>query len=209
MARHGRVRLGLVRSGMAGYGKANKTKEERKIKVYTAEIEGIAPLLMHRFDEGAQADLEQQVKKAKRDLGTPEDQAERAAYRLENGNLYLPAEAIYCAMVKAGAGVKIVGGRGKTYKASIAGNVNITPDYIDLGVKNYAIDRRKVKIQNRACMRSRPRLDEWRAAFKIEVFDEEAIPKEVLQAVLATAGQGIGLLDYRPRFGRFMVVKFD
>ena len=179
------------------------------MKSYTVTIEGTAPLLMHRFDEIAQAQLSGEVKKTKGAKETPAEQAERAAYRLENGNLYLPAEALYNALVKSAAGLKVTGGRGKTYKASAQGNLNITPEYIDLGVKDYAIDTRTARIQRTACLRSRPRLDKWRATFTVELFDEDLTPKEVLAEMIATAGQQVGVLDYRPRFGRFMVTRFE
>lgn len=179
------------------------------MKSYTVTIEGTAPLLMHRFDEIAQAQLSGEVKKASEKPGTPAEQAERAAYRLETGNLYLPGEAVYNALVKAATGLKVKGGRGKSYKASAQGNMNITPEYIDLGIKDFAVDIRKARVMGRACMRSRPRIDKWQATFTVEVFDEDGMPKEVLAEMIATAGQQVGVLDYRPRFGRFMVTRFE
>jgi hypothetical protein len=57
-------------------------------------------------------------------------------------------------------------------------------------------------------MRSRPRLDAWQVQFEVSVLDADAIPDEVLLQVLQDAGQKVGVLDYRPRFGRFMVTEF-
>lgn len=183
------------------------------MKTYTVTIQGVAPLLMHRMDAEAQAEISREgdakVKAKKKDYGTIQDQAERGAYRLENRNLYLPGEAIYQAMVKAGAAFAVKGARGATYKGVIQGSATVTPDYIDLGVSEYAIDARTVRVQRNASMRYRPRLDKWQATFGVEVFDEDALPAEVLNAVLQRAGQAIGILDYRPRFGRFMVTRFE
>ena len=182
------------------------------MKEYLVTIKGTAPLLMHRFDEEAQAQLMGEVKKAKTDPGTSAEQAERAAYRMVTGdqssNLYIPGEALYNAIVKASGGLKVKGGRGKSYKGSAQGNVNIVPEFIDLGTHKFEIDLRRVRVQSRACMRSRPRVDNWQATFTIQVFDDEAIPAEVVNEMIATAGQQVGLLDYRPRFGRFMVTEF-
>jgi hypothetical protein len=182
------------------------------MKTYTVTIQGVAPLLMHRMDAEAQAEIsregEAKVKAKKKDYGTIEQQAERGAYRLENGNLYLPGEAIYQAMVKAGAAFAVKGARGATYKGVVQGSATVTPDYIDLGVSEYAVDARTVRVQRNASMRYRPRLDEWQATFSVEVFDEDALPGEVLNAILQRAGQAVGILDYRPRFGRFMVTRF-
>ena len=105
-------------------------------------------------------------------------------------------------------GLKVKGGRGASYRAAIQGNLIVEPEYIDLGMSTYVVDTRRAKVQGRACMRSRPRLDKWQATFDATVLDSDAIPDEVLNQVFVEAGQKVGVLDYRPRFGRFMVTEF-
>lgn len=183
------------------------------MKTFEVKIVGTAPLLMHKFSEEAERSLEAQTKKARKDLGSDEEQAEQVAYRLDNGGLYLPGEAVYQATIKAAVGFKVKGARGKTYKDTAKGNLIVEPDCIPLSLngnelREYLIDKRRVRVQRNAVMRVRPRLDEWEAQFTARIIDHEALPGEVLNAIFVAAGQAIGLLDYRPRFGRFMLIEF-
>jgi len=53
-------------------------------------VEGIGRgLLMHKFSNEAAAQLSSVIKKVSKKRGSEEEEAEKAAYRLENGNLYL------------------------------------------------------------------------------------------------------------------------
>lgn len=183
------------------------------MKTFRVKITGMAPLLMHRFSEEAEADLQAETKRSKKDPGTDEEQAEQGAYRLEDGALYVPAEAVYQAAVKAAVGFKVKGARGKTYKDAAKGNLIIEPEYIPLSadgnpIKEYVVDKRRVRIQRNAVMRCRPRVEEWEAEFEAQIINHEMLPAEVLNSILSHAGQTCGLLDYRPRFGRFMVSRF-
>jgi len=181
------------------------------MQTFRARIEGLSPLLMHRFSEEAEKAVEEQIKTKKADHGTPEEEAERAAYRIDglNSELYLPGEAVYQSLVKAGVGFAVPGARGKTYKDSVKGMVVIQPECIPLGTDEYVLDSRRVRIQRGTCMRKRPRLDQWAAEFEVMILDEEALPPATLLAILQRAGQMVGVLDYRPRFGRFQVTLWE
>jgi len=54
-------------------------------------------------------------------------------------------------------------------------------------------------------MRTRPIFPEWSCEFSLN-FDPEAIDGGDLVQIVHTAGQMIGLSEYRPRFGRFDVI---
>jgi hypothetical protein len=45
--------------------------------------------------------------------------------------------------------------------------------------------------------------------FSIQIMDDDSVTPVALKQVLEKAGQAIGLGVHRPKFGRFMVVKFD
>lgn len=65
-------------------------------------------------------------------------------------------------------------------------------------------DVRRVSVQRKGVMRTRPLFRNWSLIFSVcidnEVFDAKQFP-EILEA----AGRRIGLMDFRPKFGRFDV----
>lgn len=182
--------------------------------MYTVDtrIEGIAPgLLMHKFSDAAQVDMQKAVKKSGKQAPNAKDEAEAGAYRLDGpgGELCQPGEHIYQTLCRAASDFAVKGKRGKTYKAAVKGNVVVEPEFIGHGVKDYEIDARPVRIQSSRVMRRRPYLRTWALAFQIRVLDEDALPLEVLQSILVKSGEAVGIGDYRPRFGRFIVTRFE
>ena len=179
------------------------------MKTFAVEIEGRPPgLLMHKFSAATEAQLVDNVKKASKARLTPEEEAEAAAYRTEDGVLYQPAEHIYQALCKAAAQFRVKGQGKKTYKDAVKGNLLIDPAYIPHGTNDYGIDARPVRIQRSRIMRHRPHLARWNLAFTMQLIDAEAVPAEVLNSILVLAGEAIGIGDYRPRYGRFTVTSF-
>ena len=165
-------------------------------------------LAVHKFDVEAEADVQAKVKKTARKDDTPKKQAERGAYRLDDGGLCQPAEHIYQALCKAAAQFRVPGQGKKTYKDAIKGNVLIDPEFIPHGTDTYKIDSRPVRIGRARVVRSRPHLPNWSLTFAVQLIDADAVPGEVLNSILVAAGQSVGIGDYRPRFGRFSVTKF-
>jgi hypothetical protein len=55
-------------------------------------------------------------------------------------------------------------------------------------------------------MRVRPRMEKWSLDFSITIWDKN-IKKEDISKILNYAGQFVGIGDYRPKFGRFIVTK--
>lgn len=178
-------------------------------------IEGTPPgLLMHRFPEVTMAGLENPVKLAGKKKLTPEEEAEYAAYRFEGkngekGGLCQPAEHIYAGMVKASSDFQIQGKGKKTYRDIIKGLMLIAPELISHNQTEYRIDARPARIQRARIMRHRPHLVDWKLAFRMTCLEGDLLPVEVLNAILVKTGQAVGIGDYRPRFGRFVVTKFE
>lgn len=69
------------------------------------------------------------------------------------------------------------------------------------------VDRRPAGIQKARVMRVRPRFNAWGLQFRLIVDDGVMNPGDARQA-LDLAGARKGLLDHRPRFGRFEVVSW-
>ncbi len=58
-------------------------------------------------------------------------------------------------------------------------------------------------------MRVRPTFKPgWKLDFEITVLDDQIL-HNVLNEVLSLAGRTVGVGDFRPRFGRFMVTRFE
>ncbi|MCI0422766.1 MAG: hypothetical protein L0312_26685 [Acidobacteria bacterium] len=174
---------------------------------FEVEIKGITPLLMHAFPLVPLEALE------KKPIA---EQAEAAAYRIpsSNGNvgdLYIPGTAIQRGLVGAATFSK---GKGRaSLQKQAAACLFVTPEYVSLNTKEYAIDSRPVVIPatKGRVLRHRPRLDSWGVKFTLE-FDDSLISETQLRQIVDDLGQRVGLLEFRPErkgpFGRFMVTKW-
>lgn len=165
-------------------------------------IKDKTPLLMHRFP------LEPILALDKKEPG---EQCEIAAYRMEDGELYLPGVALQRAFI---GGAKYSKGKGRASLAGIAAACIMVEEIeIGLGTKEYAIDARRVVIAatKGAVVRYRPRLDRWQAKFTL-TYEDNLVTEVQVRAIVDNTGDLVGLLDFRPErkgpFGRFMVTEW-
>lgn len=170
------------------------------------KIEGIRPLLQNKFPDET---FEIEAKSRTRIGSLKTDNAEDKLYRLPDGTIYQPAEHILRCLVKAATNFRIGGKRKKTYKDLIQSSVLITPEAIPHKNQHWTIDKRSVVIPatKGRMMRYRPRFDKWALEFDLEVLEEQ-IDVETIKRILDYAGHNIGIGDYRPRFGGFIVTEF-
>ncbi len=185
---------------------------------YSVSIEGTRALLQHKFGVQAQATAAATVKKQSGQIDFSEEW--RTTCYLLNNEIVQPAEHIWRSMVKAAVSFKIKGKRGKTYKDLVTSAVYIEPDLILYGLelpegidddpsKPVYIDIRPVRIQRARVLRQRLAIRKgWRLNFTLQCLDDQ-LQKEVIKAILDEAGQCVGIGDYRPRFGLYMVTQFD
>lgn len=167
-------------------------------------IQGISPLLMHRFPMEPIVAIEKKPK---------EEQAEIAAYRTTPGDkLYVSGVALQRALVNGAVYEK---GRGRaSLQKSVAASVFVEQEYLILDVQEYVIDSRPVVIKATGgrIIRHRPRLDKWEVSGSV-LWDETLVTDVQLRAVFDHTGSRVGLLDFRPAckgpFGRFMITKWD
>jgi hypothetical protein len=67
------------------------------------------------------------------------------------------------------------------------------------------VDVRAVTVNQSKIMRTRPIFHVWELIFDVQYLPD-IINEQDVHDWVATAGRVIGLLDYRPRYGRFEVV---
>ena len=176
---------------------------------YRAEvtIEGVADLLFHRWNNEA---VEEKAKAAKGSTAKKTDDIESYVYRTPGGNIALPGEYLRQATIHAAKFRQDPRSPRKSamdlFKAAI---VSLTVA-ADLGAESWDyLDRRRVVVQRAAVTRTRPAmLTGWRATFQLMCNLPEYIPPQVLNEVIANAGRLVGVGDFRPTYGRFVVTHF-
>lgn len=188
------------------------------MKTIEVQIRGDSPLLMHRFGEEAQGDVQKKTRAVNIKNETPRDAAEKVVYRNSSGDLYFPSAAIARLLREAGGSHKQRGSR-KSLKFVIPAAVRMADDTIQIvgpdgkPVTDYEVDSRPVTIPatKGRVMRHRPRLDEWGAKFRL-VVNDEIIDVETVQQLLTEGGQRNGIGDFRPEkggpFGCFQIVSW-
>lgn len=143
--------------------------------------------------------------------------ADRAYWSADHSTLVIPAQWLYRGLILAGSMLKKVELKGKKYFIGpiIAGDVQVLPADIPLGIDKYDIHLARVKnLGTRgSVIRARPWIKEWAIEFEIswetsllgENFYETYLPN-----LLTTQGEAIGIGDFRPRmkgpYGKYKVV---
>lgn len=176
---------------------------------YVAEvtIQGTSDLLFHKWDcesvaEKSAAKKGSQAKK--------EDNLESYVYRNDKGDLCLPGEYLRMSMIGASKFRQDPRSPRKSMmdlaKAAI---ISLTP-LASLGCKVWDYeDRRRVTIQRNAITRTRPAFKSgWTATIQLQCNLPEYISPSLLNEVIQQAGKLIGVGDFRPTYGRFLVVGF-
>ena len=177
---------------------------------YVAEVRitGVADILFHRWNvEG----VESKARAAKGSKAKKSDDLESYVYRDDVGDLALPGEYMRQSVIHAAKFRQDPRSPRKSamdlYKAGV---VCLTP-LASLGVRAWDYeDRRRVMIQRNGITRVRPALRAgWSAEVQLMINLPEYIPPDALHDVITNAGRLIGLADFRPTYGRFVVQRFD
>ena len=181
-------------------------KPELKERIFHVKIEGVSPLLMHSPSGLG-------VKKTARGvIPSPEEEAENALYRDGGGNIVVPARCIEGCLVKAGSAKTAPGQGKKTYKNFILAGVQVVPEEVPLISDPFIIDKRRCVIMRQGIIRCRPRFDHWSLEFDLRVIDAYLLghgQDQNIKQIIVDGGMLVGLLDFRPRFGRFEVKEFS
>lgn len=91
-----------------------------------------------------------------------------------------------------------------------AGVVALTP-LASLGTKDWDyLDTRRVTVQRNGINRTRPAMKVgWSVDVQFQILTPEYIDLVLFQDVLNIAGRLIGVGDFRPTYGRFMITKYN
>ena len=184
-------------------------------KTLKFKIAGVSPLLMHNgqlsdpSNDWSKAIKRISGKRAKTDADFEE------MSRLEwYGSLYtdggapcIPGFVLEAAITSAARKSK----RGKQAQAGIICPGNYPLHYkgeapLDelWGAANHRL-KIPVRVGQARVIRTRPKFDEWSAEIEI-MYDPQQLNEQDVREILAICGEGIGLGDWRPKFGRFEVV---
>lgn len=170
-------------------------------------IEGVAPILFHRWsDDGVEA----KAKAAKGSKAKKTDDVESYVWRNPEGEICLPGEYLRQAIVMAAKYRQDPRSPRKSAMDLFKAGVVALTDLASLGTSDWDyLDRRRVVIQRNAITRMRPAmLAGWKATVELQVLIPEYISLHLLHGVLIDAGRLVGVGDFRPTFGRFQTTSF-
>jgi hypothetical protein len=174
----------------------------------SATIRGVADLLMHKWnaqyvDEKSSAKKNSDIKKT--------DDPEMFISRTEQGEVAIPGEYIRMAIIGASKYLPDPRSPRKSMMDLMKAAFIVNEKLLSFGVRKWDyLDRRRVVIQRSGINRTRPAmLTGWELSFSVTIFLSEYIDAKMFHKLLSMAGQFIGLADFRPSFGRFVITKFQ
>lgn len=184
------------------------------IQLITCTVEGISPLLMHRFTDEDQLSASNgtRVASAATNRGTPLEQATASLYTNENNEIIMPQPCIMASIINGGKFFKAGKSKITTLRSSLIPSALQIPDlYFPLQHKEpWEVDTRPVRMPSTGgrILRHRPKFNDWAFTFTMEL-DTQEMPASLIREIIDAAGKKIGLCDYRPEckgpFGRFVV----
>ena len=167
----------------------------KKVKV---KIVGVSPLLINRFK------MEKEEGRKDKQY-VPEEEAQEKSYFDAKLGYYVPSSQIEACLREAAKNFKQ---KKSNYKATILSSVFVEETKISLGRKYVEVDQQFARVQRQGIVRSRPIWNRWELEFTIQ-FDELRITADKLQEILIEGGGVKAIGDYRPKYGRFKVEKFE
>lgn len=173
----------------------------------TFTIEGTSAFLFHRWSNEAVA---AKAVAAKNSTAKKTDNVESYVYRNADGELCIPGEYVRMSVVMAAKYRQDPrSSRKSAFDLFKAGIISLT-ELASLGVSDWDyLDARRVMVQRSGVTRQRPAMNTgWRAEFQFLINTPEYISPSLLHAVLNDAGRLVGVGDFRPTFGRFLVKSY-
>lgn len=172
------------------------------------EIEGVSPLLQHRFSD------EEAMSKLKLRGGTVAStdysvEYENYVYLNEKKEYCEPASHIEGCMTAAANTMQIAGQKGKRWRERAKAFIVVAPILIPIEPQEFHVDARPVVVNRGRVLRLRPCFPSWRLKFTVRNLDTQMLPDQKINEFLQLGGRSIGTGEYRPRFGRFMVTRFQ
>lgn len=178
--------------------------------IMSVAIEGIAPLLFHRW---SCEDVSEKASAKKNSKAKKSDNVEVYTWRDEQNRICLPGEYLRQSMCYAAKFKQDPRSPRKSaydlFKAAIVTLTELAP--LNGGTEQWDyVDQRRVTIQRNAITRMRPAFNKgWTAEIDLSVLCPEYIDPHLFNEVLTMAGKLIGVADFRPTYGRFAVTKCE
>ena len=187
------------------------TLEEMKQSVLTTKIEGVSPLIEHKWSEKALTMLRDKhagIKVKNREARDPEAEFHSAYYKCEDGQYGFPAGGIKQCLINAAH--KDIG----LEKTLLRKSLFIIPDDTINNLCAFETDdpvmrEDIVRIgQGSTDLRYRPEFRNWSMIIRME-FDSMSLTQNTILNLVQRAGFGVGLGEWRPEkggeYGRFQV----
>jgi len=173
-------------------------------------VQGTAPLLFHGWNNES---IAEKGKSAKGSKAKKTDDIESYVYRNDAGLLGIPGKNFYASVVEAGRYVQDPRSPRKSARdlcrAGIVPLTVIAPFTPQTKEWDY-LDKQRVTVQRNGITRVRPAMREgWKVTFDLLINLPEYIPEHLLTKLLNDAGRLVGVCDYRPTYGRFLVNGFQ
>jgi hypothetical protein len=180
-------------------------------------ITGVCPIMFHRW-QSDEVDSKAAAPKGSRQKKT--DNVEAYVYRNEFGVICLPGEYLRGTLINPSNGSAKYRQDPRSprksaldlYRASIISLTLLAPiiraDGTEATTWEYT-DRRRVMVQRQGVTRERPCFGEgWSAQVVFMCQAPGYIPPAALHAALNDSGKFVGVGDFRPSYGRFLVTEF-
>lgn len=174
--------------------------------IVSVKIEGVAPILFHRWscEDVAEKSAAKKNSKAKKT-----DNVESYVYRNGQNQICLPGDYLRLTICNAAKFKQDPRSPRKSafdlFKASVIPLTELCP--INGGTETWDyLDQRRVVIQRSSITRLRPAFGRgWSAECEFSILTPEYIDPQFFNEVLVLAGKLIGTADGRPTYGRFQV----
>jgi hypothetical protein len=164
--------------------------------------------LFHRWNVQG---VKEKAASAKNSKAKKSDDVETYVYRNFQNELCLPGEYIRQSLLTAAKFKQDPRSPRKSAldlcKASIISSTQLA----SLGKTDWDyLDERRVVIQRAGINRTRPAMKAgWQADFTFEILSPEYIDVNFFRSLIDIAGRLVGVADFRPTYGRFMVTNFS
>ncbi|MEE9581093.1 MAG: hypothetical protein V3V74_07255 [Nitrosomonadaceae bacterium] len=176
-------------------------------------INGITPLMCNRFTEEAQQKATNRTTTSLAgNKGTPKEQAAQRLYVSADGTPMIPNMNLFSCIIDGGKFFKMGKSKITTLKSSII-PACVSIDELEIPIiskDGWEVDQRPVRNPSTGgrYLTYRPRFENWRLGFTLEI-DTEDITIDLVREIVDAAGKKIGLGDFRPSckgpFGKFVV----
>ena len=180
-------------------------------------IEGITPLLCHRFsDEAARKATSGVTDGIRTNPDDPRVIADGYLWKDEHGNPVIPGPNMFRNIIDAGIFIKTGRSKLTTGKSSLVPAAVMFHEML-LPIESrhdWSVDTRPVRnpVTGGRFNCHRPRFDDWRLEFNVTL-DESIIAYATFRELVDKAGTHIGLGSFRPAnkgtFGRWKVIDWD